>query len=250
MSTQRRIDLNSDVGEAGDAADNAILDLVTSANIACGYHAGNAATIDATVRAAKARDVAIGAHPSYPDPDGFGRRSMRIAPNEVEAMMLYQIGAVDAIARAHRVRLTHVKPHGALYNDAATDRTLADAIASAVRRLGNLRLVGLAGSALVEAAHAAGVPAVSEAFCDRAYESDGTLRPRAAVGAVITDPVVAARQAVSIAAHGVVRTFDGGEIAVAAQSLCIHGDTPGAVEIARIVRAALESAGVRVAQLE
>jgi UPF0271 protein len=254
MTVVARVDLNGDVGESfgiwrlGD--DARILGFVTSANIACGFHAGDPATIDATVREATRRGVAVGAHPSYPDLAGFGRRSMRLSPAEVEAAVLYQIGAVEAIARANGVRLSHVKPHGALYNDAADDRELADAIASAVLRAGDYRLVGLAGSALIDAARDAGVRSASEGFCDRAYGADGRLRPRRLAGALLSDPAVAARQALDIATRGCVRVEGGAEIALRADTLCIHGDTPGAVEIAQAVRAALESAGVRVAALE
>ena len=254
MNAVSRIDLNSDVGESFGAwrmgDDLAVLDVVTSANVACGYHAGDPAVIEATVRAARDRGVAVGAHPSYPDLAGFGRRTMRVAPADLEAMVLYQIGAVETIARANGVRLTHVKPHGALYNDAARDRVLADAIVAALTRAGRLRLFGLAGSVLVDAARAAGIPFASEGFCDRAYGDDGRLRSRDSAGSVISDPVAAARQAVDIAVRGRVRVGGDREIDVHADTLCIHGDTPGAAEIARVVRTALESAGVRVAALE
>lgn len=248
------MDLNSDVGESFGAwqigDDAGVLDIVTSANVACGYHAGDPMTIEATVRAAKHRGVAVGAHPAYPDLAGFGRRSMRVAASDIEAMVLYQIGAVETIARANGVRLMHVKPHGALYNDAATDRVLADAIASAVRRAGNLRLFALAGSALVDAARATGISWASEGFCDRTYDPAGRLQHRSAKGSVISDPIKAARQAVDIAVRGRVRVEGDSELEIRADTLCIHGDTPGAAEIARAVRSALESAGVRVAALE
>ena len=175
---------------------------------------------------------------------------MRVSPAEAETFVLYQIGALQAIAEANGTRVTHVKPHGALYNDAARDRSLAAAIAAAVRRSGDLRLVGLAGSAFVEAAGSAGVPFIAEGFCDRAYDDDGHLVSRSAAGSLITDPQTAARQAVDIAVRGRVRSASGDEVAIVAQTLCIHGDTPGAVDIARAVRAALESAGVRVARPE
>jgi UPF0271 protein len=245
------VDLNCDVGESYGAwrlgDDEALLDVATSANVACGYHAGDPATIEATIRYAKSRGVSVGAHPSYPDLSGFGRRSMHIAPADVEALVLYQIGAVAGIALANGVRLAHVKPHGALYNDAARDRALADAIASAARRCGGLRLVGLASSALVEAAKSAGIPFASEAFCDRAYERDGSLRQRALPGALIEDAHAAARQAVDIVVHRRLRSIDGHDVDVAADTLCVHGDAPGAAARARAVRAALERVGVRVA---
>ena len=254
MAGTIRMDLNSDVGESfgrwqlGD--DRALLGIVTSANVACGYHAGDPRTISQTIALAKASGVAIGAHPSYPDLAGFGRRSMAMSGADVEAAVIYQIGAVDAIARAHGVRLTHVKPHGALYNDAARDRDLADAIASAVRRSGGLALVGLAGSALIDAAHAAGLRAIREGFCDRRYGRDGSLRSRDADGAVVADPALAAQQAVEIALHHRARTHDGESIDVDVDTLCIHGDTPGATAIAAAVRGALFAAGVRLAPPE
>lgn len=254
MSEQARVDLNCDVGESfgvwrlGD--DGGILDQVTSANVACGFHAGDAATMEATVRACKQRGVAVGAHPSYPDLAGFGRRSMRVEPADVEAMVLYQIGALETIARANGVKLTHVKPHGALYNDAANDRRLADAIVSAVRRAGGLRLFGLAGSALIDAARAAGVACAAEGFCDRAYDADGRLTARTKSDALVADPAAAARQAVDIAVRGSVRAHGDRDVALRVDTLCVHGDTPGAAAIARAVRAALEGAGVRVAALE
>jgi len=245
------IDLNCDVGESFGAwrlgDDAALFDFVTSANVACGYHAGDPATIEATIAAAAKRGVAIGAHPSYPDLAGFGRRSMQMSPRDVEAMVLYQIGAIEAIARANGAALRHVKPHGALYNDASRNRAIADAIASAVRRFGSLRLVGLAGSALIQAARAAGVPAVREGFCDRAYEPDGSLRPRTLPDAVLTSPDDAARQAVAIAVRHRAQAHDGSAVDVSADTLCIHGDTPAAASIARAVREALHRAGVRVA---
>ncbi|HEY7995109.1 MAG TPA: 5-oxoprolinase subunit PxpA [Candidatus Eremiobacteraceae bacterium] len=251
MSAALRIDLNCDAGESfgvwtlGD--DDAMFEVVTSANIACGFHAGDPSTMESTVRSAVRHCVAIGAHPSYPDLQGFGRRTMRISPAEAEAFVLYQIGALQAVAQANGARLTHVKPHGALYNDAARDRSLADAIAAAARRSGDLGLVGLAGSAFAEAAKSAGVRFIAEGFCDRAYGDDGHLVSRSVAGSLITDPKTAANQAVDIAVRGLVRSSAGTEVAVAAQTLCIHGDTPGAIDIARAVRAALEAAGVRIA---
>ena len=254
MNRALRIDLNCDAGESFGAwqmgDDDALFESVTSANIACGFHAGDSSTIEATVRAAERHGVAIGAHPSYPDLQGFGRRSMRVTPDEAASFVLYQIGALQAIARANGARVGHVKPHGALYNDAARDPALAAAIAAATHRAGGLRLVGLAGSAFEAAAKTEGVAFVPEAFCDRAYGDDGHLVPRSVAGSVHTDPAAAAAQAVEIALHGRVRSSSGKSIAVEAATVCIHGDTPGAAEIARAVRAALERAGVRVAAPE
>jgi 5-oxoprolinase (ATP-hydrolysing) subunit A len=238
----KTIDLNCDIGESYGAwrmgDDRALLDLVTSANVACGFHAGDPSTIDATVRYAAERNVAIGAHPSYPDLAGFGRRSMALASDDVEAAVLYQVGALAAFAAAYGTRLTHVKPHGALYNDAAHDEPLAAAIARAVARFdGRLVLVGLPESALLAAGRAEKLQVAAEGFCDRAYEPDGSLRPRSRPGAVYTDPQQAAKQAVTMASRGAVQT------------LCIHGDTPGAAAMALAVRAALRDAGFTVAAL-
>lgn len=251
MTSDLRIDLNADVGESFGAwrlgDDRALFEHVTSANIACGYHAGDPMTMTSTVQEAARCGVAIGAHPGYPDLVGFGRRTLRMAYPDVEAMVLYQIGALQAIAEANGARVAHVKPHGALYNDAVRDRPLADAIAAAVRRSGpDIRLVGLASSALIAAAEAAGIPWTAEAFCDRAYDDDGTLAPRGTDGAMLPDAEAAARQAVAIAVRGSVIARSGAVVAVSAQTLCIHGDTPNAASIARVVRAALEGAGVRV----
>ena len=236
----KTIDLNCDIGESYGAwrmgDDRALLDLVTSANVACGFHAGDPSIIQATVRDAAERNVAVGAHPSYPDLVGFGRRSMAMSPDDIESAVLYQIGALAAFAHASGTRLTHVKPHGALYNDAARDSALATAIASAVARFdSDLVLVGLPDSALLAAGKAAKLRVAAEGFCDRAYEPDGGLRSRSQPGAVYTDPNQAAQQALMLAQRGTVQT------------LCIHGDTPGAATIARAVCAALRGAGFEVA---
>jgi UPF0271 protein len=234
LKLQLRIDLNCDMGEgAGD--DEALLAVVTSANIACGVHAGDAQTMTRTIKSALAHGVAVGAHPSYPDREGFGRRSMALAPAQAERIVADQIETLAAIAQANHAKLVHVKPHGALYNDAARDRDLADAIAGGVKRVDpDLVLVGLAGSKLIDAARDAGLRSAAEGFCDRAYEPDGSLMSRSKPGAVYIDPEQAARQAVGLAKSGKVQT------------LCIHGDTPGAAAIARAVRAALEAAGIAV----
>ena len=244
-----RIDLNADVGESlgpwpmGD--DERLIPLVTSANVACGFHAGDPATIERTIRLAAASGVAVGAHPGYPDLAGFGRRDMAMAPADLEAAIVYQVGAVAAFARDAGVALRHVKPHGALYNAAAADPTLAETIARAVRRCSSeLVLFGLAGSALLDAGRAAGLAVAAEAFPDRAYEPDGRLRSRSQAGAVIADSGEVARRALAMATTGRIEAWDGATVALAADTLCLHGDTPGAVEHARAVRAALEAAGV------
>ena len=236
------IDLNCDMGESFGAYrlgdDAGILPYITSANIACGFHAGDGLVMDATVKMCVQAGVRVGAHPSYPDLQGFGRREMSLAPDEVEAFVLYQVGALAGFARAAGVELTHVKPHGALYNQAARDLSLAEAVARAVARFSRgLILVGLAGSALAEAAAAAGLPAAGEGFPDRAEKPDGTLRSRRLPGAVLHDPAEIAANAVRLATEGVVTA--GGRVAV--QTLCLHGDNPAAVAAAKAVRAALGS---------
>jgi 5-oxoprolinase (ATP-hydrolysing) subunit A len=249
-----RIDLNADVGESfgpwpmGD--DARLIPLVTSVNVACGLHAGDPLTIQRTVATAVAHGVAIGAHPGYPDLAGFGRRELDMSADELEASIVYQVGALAAFARAAGTDLRHVKPHGALYNRAARDRALADTIARAVRSVSSeLVLVGLAGSVMLEAGEAAGLPVASEAFADRTYEPDGSLRSRRLPDALLPSPDAAAAQAVAIAREGSVRAVGGTQVTVKADTLCIHGDTPGAADVARAVRAALEGAGITVAAL-
>jgi UPF0271 protein len=249
------IDLNADVGESFGAwrmgADDALLPLVSSVNVACGFHAGDPSVIDRTVAAAARAGVAVGAHPGYPDRRGFGRHEMRLPAAEVEADVVYQVGALLAFARAHGAPLTHVKPHGALYNQAAEDAELARAIARGAARVsGELRLVGLAGSsAMREAAAAAGLRFAAEAFVDRAYDAEGRLVARSRPGAVVSDPAAAAAAAVRLARDRVAVTPDGRGVAVEADTLCLHGDNPRALELARAVREALESAGVSVRAL-
>jgi len=242
MNANARIDLNCDVGELpgpdGRAADDALLALVSSANVACGGHAGDAASMAATTIAAAARGVSVGAHPSYADREHFGRRSRAQSPRDAAAAISAQLVTLRDIARAHDIALTHVKPHGALYNDAAADRAIAVAVADAVAAFdGGLVLVGLAGSSLLDAGRKAGLRVAAEGFCDRAYEPDGSLRSRALAGAVYDDPALAARQAVRLAQRGDIDT------------LCIHGDTPAALSIARAVRSALQDAAVSIAKL-
>jgi UPF0271 protein len=249
------IDINSDLGESygrwtlGD--DAAMVQYVTSANVACGFHGGDFSVLDQTVGLCKAAGVGIGAQPSFPDLQGFGRRVMVLTPAETEQMVLYQIGALYGFCRAHGVDLQHVKPHGALYNQAAIDPALAQGIARGVARFSrSLPLLGLASSiAFAEAASDAGLPFVAEAFGDRRYNPDGTLQSRAITGSLLTDPAEAAEQARRIAAEGVVRAHDGTEVRLQAQSLCFHGDTPGAPRIAATARGCLQEAGVVVRPL-
>jgi UPF0271 protein len=252
--TTRSVDLNCDMGESFGAwtmgQDEDVLAHVSSANIACGFHAGDPQTMRRTVAAALAHRVAIGAHPSLPDLVGFGRREMRVSADETYALTLYQTGALAAIAHAAGARLSHVKPHGALYNMAAKDRALADAIAAAVRDFdAGLILVGLAGSALPLAGEHAGLSVAHEAFADRRYENDGSLTPRSQPGAVIDDIDAAVAQAVAIATRGEVSTRQGGAAGVRADTICVHGDRADAAVFARRLREALQSAGLAVAAL-
>jgi 5-oxoprolinase (ATP-hydrolysing) subunit A len=249
-----RIDLNADMGESFGAwslgRDSELLPWVTSANIACGFHAGDPLVMARTVDLARAQGVAAGAHPGYPDLAGFGRRRLDMTPDELEAAVLYQIGALAGFARAAGAPLRHVKPHGALYNLAAHDRSVAATIAAGVRRFSpDLILVGLAGSLLLEVGRAAGLPVAAEAFADRAYEADGSLRDRRLPGAMLPDPAAAAAQALTIVREGYVLAHDGARVSVQADTLCIHGDTPGAPAYAEAVRQALEQAGVAVLAL-
>ncbi len=200
------------------------------------------------MRRAIAAGVAIGAHPGYPDLAGFGRRDLDMTPDELEASVLYQIGAIAAFARAEGAELRHVKPHGAMYNRAAIDLAVAEPVARAVRRWSrDVMLVGLAGSVLLDAGAAAGLDTRAEAFADRAYEADGTLRSRRLSGAIHADPAVAASQAVAIVRDGRATAADGSTVTITAQTLCLHGDTPDAPVFARTIRAALEAVGVEIA---
>jgi 5-oxoprolinase (ATP-hydrolysing) subunit A len=245
------IDLNADVGESvgpwsmGD--DERLIPLVSSVNIACGFHAGDPRTIERTVALAVARGAALGAHPGYPDLVGFGRRDLDMAADELEAAIVYQVGALVAFARAAGSDLHHVKAHGALYNRAATDPGLAESVARAVRRCSaDLVLVALAGSVQLDAGRAAGLAVAAEAFPDRAYEPDGSLRSRRLPDALLTDSAEIARRAV-LMTQGSVTAVDGSAISIEADTLCLHGDTRGAVDHARAVRAGLEAAGIGIA---
>jgi UPF0271 protein len=247
-----RVDLNADVGESYGAwvlgHDPSIVPCVTSVNVACGFHAGDPGVMRETVVLALQHRVAIGAHPGFPDLVGFGRREMRLTPREVEDLVVYQIGALAAVAAAQGGRLRHVKPHGALYNMAAVEPPLADAIARAVAAVDStLLLVGLSGSALIESGRSAGLRTASEVFADRGYLPDGSLLPRRAAGAVIHDADVVSARAVEMVRNGVVAAGEGRTVTVQADTICLHGDTPGASELALAVRRALEGAGIAVA---
>lgn len=240
------VDLNADLGE-GAPDDAALLALVSSVNIACGWHAGDARLMQATVAAALARGVAIGAHPSYPDREHFGRREMQLQPEEVRTDLLYQIGALDALVRAAGGRLHHVKPHGALYNQAARDPALADAIAAAVRAVDpGLAIYGLAGGELLRAAERAGLRAVAEVFADRGYRADGSLVPRSQPGALVDDVDEAVARTLRMVREGVVTAVSGETVPLQAQTLCLHGDGPHALAFARAIHQALSDAGVEL----
>jgi UPF0271 protein len=250
MAGTIKLDLNCDLGESfgryrlGEGA--AIMEWITSANVACGFHAGDPQVMARTVALAVRHGVAVGAHPGYPDLQGFGRRAMGLTPEEIEAVVLYQLGALVAFTRANEVPLVHVKPHGALYNLVAQDRPAADAVASAVKAFNpDLVLVGLAGSVLIDAGWDAGLQVASEGFPDRAYLPDGQLMPRNLPGAVITEPGAVAENALRLAREGI--DVDGRRVPV--ETLCLHGDNLEAVRNARAVRQALENAGIEIRSL-
>jgi UPF0271 protein len=249
-----RIDLNADIGESFGTyragQDELLLRHVTSASIACGFHAGDPSVMRGTVRLAARAGVAIGAHPSFPDLVGFGRREMTVEPQELADMVLYQIGALSAMARAEGLTLQHVKPHGALYNMSARRADMAEAIARAVAAFDDgLVLVGLPNSELVAAASRLGLRVAAEAFADRSYEPDGSLTPRRFADAVLSEPGVVAGRAVRMVREGKVVARDGSVISVNPDTICIHGDTPECVGLAAAVRTALEEAGVTVIAL-
>ncbi|MFC8510496.1 LamB/YcsF family protein [Streptomyces sp. NPDC057411] len=249
--TRVSIDLNADLGEGFGrwtlTDDEQLLSVVTSANVACGFHAGDAATMRRVCELAAASGVRIGAQVSYRDLAGFGRRAMDVPAAELAAEVAYQIGALEVFARAAGARVAYVKPHGALYNRVVHDEEQAAAVVEGVRLASaELPVLGLPGSRLHEAARKAGLPVVGEAFGDRAYRRDGTLLPRGQEGAVVSDPGEVVERSLSLARFGVVTAHCGRTVAVRARSLCLHGDTPGAVGLARRVRERLESSGVRV----
>jgi len=248
----KTIDLNCDMGESYGAwkmgADAEVMPLITSANIACGFHAGDPATIRKTVRLAVDRGVAVGAHPSLPDLMGFGRRVMRISPQDMYDLVIYQAGAVEAFARAAGAKLHHVKCHGALYNMAATDEGLSEAMARAVRDLGgNVMLYALSNSLMMNTARNKNIPVAGEVFADRGYSDDGTLAPRDRPGGMIEEPMAAAKQALAMIEEGYVMSLSGKRVAVAADTMCLHGDQPGAVVFAQTLRKAFSERGITVA---
>ena len=251
MTTTRAVDLNSDLGESFGSFqvghDDALFPLISSANVACGFHGGDPRTIERTLAQAAAHGVAVGAHPSFPDLVGFGRRAIAATPDEVRTDCLYQLGALSAFCRAARLPLAHVKAHGALYNLAVKDEPAAAAIAAAVRAFDpDLPFFAAPGSALAAAGHAAGLTVVAEAFADRAYHADGSLVARSQPGAVLTDPAEVAARMVRLVTAGVVPTVDGGELTLRAETICIHSDTPTAPALAVAIRAAFAAAGIAV----
>lgn len=251
MSASYSLDINCDLGESYGAyqtlisSDEAMLPLITSANIACGFHAGDPSVMRLTVERAIAHQVAIGAHPGLPDLQGFGRRNMEITPREAYDMVVYQIGALQAFVYASGGRLHHVKPHGALYNMAATDSKLAEAIAEAVYRVQpELYLYGLASSELIRAAKRIGLRGVNEVFADRTYTSDGSLTPRSHEGALIERPEEALAQVIRMVKDGVVISTDGTSVPITADTVCIHGDGTHALTFAQEIRRMLKAEGV------
>ena len=246
------VDLNCDLGESFGAytigADEAVLGYVTSANIACGFHAGDPLVMERTVAMAGERGAAVGAHPGFPDLMGFGRRNMSLSPAEAEACVAYQIGALWAFAQRSGLRLQHVKPHGALYNMAAKDRALADAVARGVSSV-DKELILLGQGFLLDAARDAGLRSASEVFADRAYQRDGTLVPRSREGSVIRSRDEAIARTLRMVEEGRVTAITGEDIPIRADSICIHGDSLSALEFARSIRCALERRGVAIVPL-
>ncbi|CAB3778944.1 5-oxoprolinase subunit PxpA [Pararobbsia alpina] len=246
MNLPGQIDLNADLGE-GCGSDDALLDLVSSANIACGWHAGGAAIMRTCVRAAVEKGVAIGAHPSFYDPANFGRKEMDLPPEEIYAGVLYQLGALSAFAIAARGRVAHLKPHGALYNQAARSVPMAEAIAAAVRDFDpSIAVFGLANSQLIDAARRAGLLAIEEAFADRGYRSDGSLVPRSEPGALIDDEDAVLERSLAMVREQRVRAVSGEWVPLKAQTLCLHGDGPHALAFARRIRARFDAEGIEV----
>jgi 5-oxoprolinase (ATP-hydrolysing) subunit A len=248
----KKIDLNCDMGESYGAwkmgADAEVMPFISSANIACGFHGGDPATIRKTVRLAVDNGVAVGAHPSLPDLMGFGRRVMRVSPQDMYDLVVYQAGAVEAFARAAGAKLHHVKCHGALYNMAATDEGLSEAMARAVRDLGGgVKLYALSNSVMMNVAKKQGIPVYGEVFADRGYSDDGTLAPRDKPGGMIEDAAASAKQAIAMIEGGYVTSLGGKRVPVSADTMCLHGDQPGAVAFAKKLREAFKEKGISVA---
>ena len=248
------VDLNSDLGESfGNyklGMDEEILQYVSSANVACGWHAGDPLVMEKTIALAKANGTAVGAHPGFPDLMGFGRRNMVVTPEEAKAYVKYQLGALSAFAKSQGVKLQHVKPHGALYNMAAVDEKLAKAMCEAVYEVDpEIIFMGLAGSKMIEAAEAVGLRAASEVFADRAYNDDGTLVSRKLPGAVIKDKELAIKRVVRMVKEGKVESINGKDIDIKADSICVQGDNPKALEFVKNIRETLIAEGVEIKNL-
>jgi UPF0271 protein len=246
-----RIDINSDTGESFGAytigQDAGLFKSITSANVAAGFHAGDPSVLRDTIRLAKTHGVAVGAHPGFPDLVGFGRRELNVTLKEAEDLVLYQVAAVAGVASAEGVKLQHVKPHGALFNMAVRHRDLSDAIARAVASFDRqLILFGLPGSEILNAGRAAGLPVAAEVFADRAYEPDGSLASRRKPGAVMHDAATVVARAVRMVKERTVVAIDGSVVTLEADTICVHGDTPGSDDLALRIRAGLEAAGVTV----
>ncbi|MBO5973899.1 MAG: LamB/YcsF family protein [Clostridia bacterium] len=250
----KKVDLNCDLGESfGNytcGMDASVIPHISSANVACGFHAGDPLVMQKTVALAAKHGTAVGAHPGFPDLVGFGRRNMAVSPAELKAMVIYQVGALKAFCLSQGVTLQHVKPHGAMYNMAAKDRKLADAICETIAEVdSNLILLGLSGSEMLKAAKAKGLRCASEVFADRAYESDGSLTPRALEDSVITDEEEAIKRVLQMVKSGTVVARNGQVIPIEADSICLHGDGVKAVEFARRIRQALTDSGVEIVPL-
>ncbi|MFH0788963.1 MAG: 5-oxoprolinase subunit PxpA [Pseudomonadota bacterium] len=244
-----RIDINCDMGESFGAykigEDEKVIPYITSANIACGCHAGDPMVMAKTMELVKKHRVAVGAHPGYPDLLGFGRRNLETFPGEIKNYLLFQIGALMAFARANELFLQHVKPHGALYNLAARDEKAAQEVIEAVRSFDSeLILVMLSGSLGAKMAAASGLKVAQEVFPDRAYLKDGRLAPRTMAGAVIHDPELVKKRIIKLIATGMMTSIEGKEIGLKADTLCIHGDTPGAWKVARVIHKELKKSGI------
>lgn len=249
-----KVDLNSDLGESfGNyklGMDEEILKYVSSANVACGWHAGDAMVMEETVALAKKYETAVGAHPGFPDLVGFGRRNMAVSPEEAKAYVKYQLGALKAFADSHGVKIQHVKPHGALYNMAAVDEKLAKAMCEAVYEVDkDIIFMGLAGSKMITAAEELGLKACSEVFADRAYNDDGTLVSRKLPGSVIKDKELAIKRVVRMVKEGKVESINGNDISIRADSICVHGDNPKALEFVKNIRETLIDEGVEIKNL-
>lgn len=246
-----QVDLNCDLGESFGAytigMDSQVIPFISSANVACGYHAGDALVMQKTVAMCREHGVSVGAHPGFPDLQGFGRRNMVCTPPEVKAYVQYQLGALQAFCKAGGVPLHHVKPHGALYNMAAKDARLALAVAEAIAEVDeNVVLQGLSGSEMLRAAKQVGIRAASEVFADRAYQQDGTLVPRSQPGAMITDEDVAIARVVRMVKEGVVTSIDGMDVPLQADSICVHGDGEKALLFVQKIRAVLTAEGIEI----